>query len=260
MKFICQQSAIKELETLANNDRHSILIEGVEGCGKSYLAKMYADMIHISDFQIVSPTVAEIRSTVEESIGIENNVLFCIENLDLGVASAAYSLLKFLEEPAHNVYIVVTCRNMNRIPDTIISRSSCVSSGPPIDSDIIEYAVSQYPDVYSDVCKKTIWRCVRTFKDAETVLKMTSNQIEYYDKLKDMMSFKDTVSNIVWKLGHYEDNTETPIEIVIRYIIEQTRIPHIKKCGIDCIRDISQGRIAKHTVLTKFAFEVKYTE
>ena len=64
MNFICQQQSLKELDTLRLSDRHSILIEGPSGCGKTYLAMQYADMLSISDFQVVSPKVDSIKSAI----------------------------------------------------------------------------------------------------------------------------------------------------------------------------------------------------
>jgi hypothetical protein len=64
----------------------------------------------------------------------------------------------------------------------------------------------------------------------------------------------------MWKLGHFEDKTETPVELVVRYIMELVNTPHVKQAGIECISDISKGRVAQHAVLAKFAFECKYCE
>lgn len=258
MNFICQNICMDQLQEFAKSKRHSILIEGIEGSGKTYLAKQYAYMINVPDFQIVEPTVCSVRVAIEECSKLDTPIVLCIENLDKGLAAASYALLKFLEEPASNIYIVVTCRSINKIPDTIISRSVCVSTAPPIDVDIIEYAKNRNLERYEELCNHTLWKCVNTFKLADIVLNMSNNQISYFDSFYEMLRFKDCVSNIVWKLGHYDDNTETPIDLVIRFIISITDDAHIKQCGMDCIHDILLGRIATHAVLSKFVLECKY--
>ena len=260
MNFTCQQAAISDLSSLAERRRHSVLIEGVEGSGKTYLAQHYAKLLDISDVQIVEPNVQSIKSTIEACYKIDNEVVLCIENLDTGVAAVSYALLKFLEEPNPNIYIVVTCRNINRVPDTIISRSVCVLTSPPIDSDIAIYASNKDNTKFTELRTRHIWSCIRTFKDVDIVLSMTSQQIEYFNSLSSMMGFKDTVSNMMWKLGHYPDNSETPIEIVIRYIVELSDSSHIRQAGIQCLSDLSNSRIASHAVLAKFLFECKYCE
>ena len=113
-----------------------------------------------------------------------NKVVICVENLDCGVVSASYTLLKFLEEPLPNVYIVITCRNVKHVPDTIISRSAVVNTCPPVDIDISSYSLSKNPARFKELQNTLIWRCVRTFKDAETVLNMTSSQLSYFQNLK----------------------------------------------------------------------------
>lgn len=260
MKFICQESSLNELKTLADSDRHSVLIEGAEGSGKSYLAKQYAAMLDVPDFQEVQPKVDTIKESIETCLRINTPVVLCIENLDTGVLAASYTLLKFLEEPLPNVYIVVTCRNVKHVPDTIISRSAVIVTSPPVDSDICQYASVKNDIKFNGLKNKLIWRCVRTFKDVDIVLNMTDNQLEYFNSLNDLARFNDTVSNLVWKIGHYSDNTETPVELVIRYLMELVDTQHLRKAGISCISSLNQGRIAAHAVLAKFVFEAKYCE
>ena len=234
MNFNCQSAAISELQKLAKAGRQSILIEGFEGCGKSYLAGMYAQMLNCNDFVVVNPTISEVKATVDDCYQLNNRVVLCIENLDTGVVGASYALLKFLEEPYPDIFIVVTCRNLKRIPDTIISRSFVVTISNPTKSDIDEFARNKYPNRYNKVVGHSIWKCVRTFKD--------------------------TVANLTWKLGHFDDNSECPIELTMRYLMELNLSPFINKCCIDCIKDINQGRIAKHAALAKFCFDAKYCE
>ena len=260
MEFNYQKLAIGELKKSADFRRQSILIEGFEGSGKSYLAGMYAKFLSIPDFIEVQPTVNEIRSTIDDCYQLTNPIVLCIENLDLGVNGASYSLLKFLEEPYPNIFIVVTCRNINRVPDTIVSRSFVITIPNPIKSDIELFAKTKYPNRYNKVRNHAIWKCIHTLKDADTIMMMSDDQLSYFDNLRQLFPFKSSISEVTWKLGHFEDNSETPIELVIRYIMELNNSQHVEKCGIDCIKDLTQGRIAKHAVLAKFCFELKYCE
>jgi len=260
VNFKCQEEPIHELEKLANARRQSLIIEGGRGSGKSYLARQYAKMLDILDFQFVDPKVDAIRQSIEECIKFNQSVVLCIENLDLGVQSASYALLKFLEEPPAGVYIIVTCRNIQMIPDTIISRSSVVTLNPPIDSDIELYARDKYGSRYDELSRTQLWSCVRAFQDVDTVASLSPDKLAYFKSLPDMCKFNDSVSNIVWKLGHFDDNTETPVELVIRFVMNYIHTPFIERCGIECIRDLNQGRIASHAILAKFAFNAKYCE
>lgn len=260
MNFVSQKAPTLQLMDLSNSRHHSILIEGPQGCGKTYLAKQYANMLNVSDFEVVKCSVDTIRDAIDETFKIKNDVVICLENLDDGVLSASYTILKFLEEPLPNVYIVVTCRNLKKVPDTIISRSAVVSCGPPIDKDIEEFALNRNKQKFQILSDSNIWQSVRSFKDAEYVLSMNDEQIKYFGQLDKMLSFSDTVSNIIWKLGHYEDNTEIPIGIMMQYIISRTNSKTVKRAAIRCMSDISLGRLAQHACLARFVFEAKYVE
>lgn len=260
MDFACQKAALDELKMLAESGRHSIMIEGPAGCGKSYLALQFAKMLGVTDFQTVEPTVQAIRDTIDGCFQVGNPVVLCIENLDRGVASASYTILKFLEEPASNIYIVITCRNMNRVPDTIISRSVCVNAAPPIEADIDTYARSKDLAKFNQVCGSILWKCVRTFGDADTVLHMTDAQLAYFDGLQKLVGFRESISSTSWALQHYADNSETPIELVIRYVMEICNSHTIKHAGIACLSDITAGRIASHAAVARFVLDCKYLE
>ena len=260
MEFKNQQVAIQQLHDLADADRHSILIEGIEGSGKSYLAKEYAKILNIVDMISIQPNVNEVRDAIDACYTVTNNVLICIENLDTGLPSASYTLLKFLEEPMSNVYIVVTCRNINRVPDTIVSRSAVVSLAVPIDQDIALYAEKRDSMQYSKLSQYKFWDCVRSFKDVDTLMSMSNEQKDYFLKeLPEVFRFKDPESTISWKLTKYPDNTETPLSFVVRYIMatySQNR--YITKACIECLSELDRSRVAPHASISKLIFECMY--
>jgi len=255
-----QISAIEELNKLAQTNRQSVVIEGPSGSGKSYLGHQYANMLGVEDFITVVPKVSEVKEALDSTSVLGTKVLLMIENLDLGVAAASYALLKTLEEPTPNVYIVITCRNLLGIPDTIISRSAVVNVSPPTNQDIDNFGMEKDRLKFNNVSSRLVWQCVRSFTDAESVLSMTNSQIEYYESLSEVCQFKENVSNLVWKIGHYSDNSDCNLELAIRSIMELMHNPFITRCGIECIRDLNKGRIAQHAVLSRFVFNAKYCE
>ena len=260
MFFKSQSEAIEELRNLAESNRQSIVIEGPSGSGKSWLSKEYANMLNVSDYSVVLPKVAEIREALDNSQSISTPVVLCIENLDLGVAAASYTLLKSLEEPAPNVYLVLTCRSIQMIPDTIISRSAVINVGPPTNDDIDQYGQYKNKLKFNNVKERLVWQCVRSFSDADSVLEMTNDEIEYYESLSELCQFKDNISNMTWTIGHYKSGKECNVELAIRSIMELMHKPFITKIGIECIKDLNLGRIAQHAVLAKFLFNAKYCE
>lgn len=255
-----QKSAIEELTQLANSDRHSVLIEGVTGCGKSYLARLYAKLLNIKDISFVQPNVQSIREALEMSHDLTYPVVFCIENLDLGVVAASYTLLKFLEEPTSNVYIVVTCRNRFQVPDTIISRSTCVTVAIPTLQDVNDYAEIIDIAKYKSLKSLPAWKGVRALTDVDYIFRLKPEQLDYFRELKSLFNFKDTVSGLSWKLGHFPDNSETNLVFVLNYLMSTVKLIRIKRLIINCIQELSVSRMAQHIVLAKFLLDCKYGE
>ena len=258
MEFNCQQDALSVLQKLADRRCRSVLISGTTGSGKSWLGKQYATMLGISDYAKVEPTVAAIRDIQDMCSNLTTPLVVIIENLDLGVAGAAYTLLKFLEEPQDNIYIVVTVRNLYMIPDTIVSRCQVVWTSEPRNSDIVEFA--QKHDSYKyDRIKDTVpFLACASFSDVLQVYDMSSQQLDYLSKLPEVLQAPENVSNIVWKLGHYADNSATPLEFVIRILIKQLDDARVFAIGRKCLQDLSASRIAAHAVLAKFVMDCRY--
>ena len=262
MEMIAQKESIAELKNLASYDRHSVMIAGVSGCGKTYLAKQYANMLNIEEFQMIEPKVQAIKATIQDCIALNNPIVLCIENLDTGVPGASYALLKFLEEPKSNIYIVVTCRNIRLVPDTIVSRSAVISVAPPVNSDIHSFAKSINELAYERTkSNSAIWKCVKTLSDVELVLNMTPTQISYFNTIPEIIRCKDPISSVSWQLQNYpNDGGATPIELVVRYIMNTVHSKYLwTKCH-ECLQDLSRKRISANAVISKLVFELKYCE
>lgn len=260
MIFDCQIEPLDNLSKLALFDRHSVLIAGQSGTGKTFLSRQYANLLSINDFVLVQPKVADIREALDTSMQLQSPIVLSIENLDLGVAAAAYTLLKSFEDPAPNVYIVITCRNLKQVPDTIISRAAVVNTNIPREADLHNYTKSKDEAKFALLSDRLVYRCAKSFSDIDKVLAMTSDQVNYYESLVEMCTFKDSISNLVWTISHYKDNQPCDIELAIRAIMELMHNNFITKCGIECLRELSSNRIAQHAVLAKFLFNAKYCE
>jgi len=255
MELTCQYETIKQLQNFSTSDSKSIIIHGTQSSGKTYLAKKYADMLSIPDFYLIVPKVNDLREAIDESTRIRTPVVLCIENLDTGVFAASSVMLKFLEEPASNIHIVVTARNIDQIQDTIISRSLVTSIGIPTKGDLITYAETNYFDEYQLYRNRDLWNCLKTFEDVDTMLKLDAASIQYIENLAVNYRSSACISDLVWSLQKFPEKGDTPVNLVIRYIIY--KLPHLLQPGIDCIRMLEQKRIASYAILTKFAFEMK---
>lgn len=245
------------LKKYAERRQQNIIISGNEGCGKTHLARQYSVYLGIRDFIIVKPTVDELTSTMEALIGSQNDVCLCIENLDTAVIGASYSILKFLEEPPKNVFIVITCRNINRIPYTILSRCPLIDVHNPTKDDIMHYCSRTDIDAYNRIKNHLIYNCIKTFSDANIVLGMDADKLQYFEKLPEIMKCNDTVSNISYKLSHYPDKSKSDICIVLRYIMWTSDDKTIWKYVIGCTDDIRLGRVADWCAVAVFAMRVK---
>ena len=259
MNLICQQSALSDLEHLANHHRHGVIVTGGPKLGKTYLARQYAKLLGVSDFYIINPILSDLRSVITACTTSGTSVVLCVENLDTGVVQAAYPLLKLIEDCPNYIYVVVTCNNLAGIPDTILSRCAVVTVNSPTSSDIEQYTTTKYDiSTYEELKGTHIWKCIHSLGDIDAILGLSDDQKQYIANLSNI-SFKDSVSNIAWKLQHYEDKTDTPIILVLRYLYETLSGRHRAAC-LSCLNDLLDNRMSKNAIISRFVFELKYTE
>lgn len=263
MELTFQKNLIEDLRNLSEDDVHSLLIEGHSGSGKTYLANMYYRLLGVDEFVILKPSVDNVRSIVQMCYDTQEKIVICIENLDSTTLKSSYTLLKFLEEPSTNAYIVVTCSNIYNIPSTIVSRSITLSVPNISSKDIEEYAINLNRDKFRTFKSSKLWECVRSLNDVNTLYNMKLEEVDYFNtEITDLVKskFRDNVSNCVWKLSHYRDDSETPLEFVLRFILIRSNDLSKVKIIDECSRYISQARLSKHAILSKFVFEYKYGE
>ena len=253
-----QQSAYITLQDFARSNKHSIIIEGPKKCGKTHLAREYAKLLKIEDFQLVKPTVSELREVIDICAQIENKLVVCIENLDDGVIAASYTMLKFLEEPRDNIYIIITCSSCYRLPDTIISRSHIATINPPTTDDIVNVAKSRGVDM--NTIHESLKSCCTNFSDIDIVSKLTKEQIDYLHELCSIPTWADSVSNIVWKLNHWKDNSEASPQFIIRFLMNNMKNSVVYQAGCKCLQDLDESILGTHSSLCRFAYECKYIE
>lgn len=256
MDLICQKDVVSELKCCADKDRHCILICGATCCGKTYLSKQYSKMINTDSFYVVEPKMDAVRDLMDSCTNSNTTITVCIENIDTAIPSVSNAILKFLEEPSSNVYIVITCKNLSNVLHTIISRCIVFELRPPTTDDLLLYANSAYHDSTID---KSLWSCIQDFSDIDTAAKLTTSQISYMTDILSLIYSNDPVLTKLWKLQKFPDGTPIPVMFLLKYIIQATSSLKIKKFGYEYIQSIQNGKIAAHAVLAKFLMDCMYS-
>jgi hypothetical protein len=260
MIFKNQSVALDNLRILSEHNCHGVVLSGVSGSGKTYLAKQYANMLKIQNFYIANPVMSELKSIIDICRSSKDPLVLCIENLDAGLVQVSYPLLKLIEDCPSYIYIVVTCNNIYEIPDTILSRCASVTVSPPGKADLDEYAKIKNLKLFENLHENPIWKCIKGFKDVDNIFNFTAEQITYFNSLDSILKFDSTISNLAWKLQHYDDNTDSPVIFVIRYILSLANSSHLRASCISCLNDLENKTISQNAIITKFVMENKYCE
>lgn len=257
MKLKFQENALKDLEYIADKDSHSILISGIRGSGKTYLASQFAKMKNIPTFHSVMPKIADIRTMMVQSMTLSDNQVICIEDLDDGAYGASQALLKYLEEPLQNVYVIITCNNVSKLTNTIPSRAISVNVKHPLNEDLVSFAKYQNFGKYKQIYDSLVFKSCKSLSDIKAALNFTNDQIQYFDNYKSDNFLKGNVDSLIWNMSHFDDNQPCDPTWCFKCILCGNCSIIVKKAAIDALLSLEEKRISKTAILGEFAMRVK---
>lgn len=101
----------------------TLLLEGDFGCGKHTAANYISSLLHIDLEDITKALNLE---TIERATLSAVPKVYLIDTVNISVKEQNV-ILKFLEEPLKNSYIILICESKSRLLETVVNRCICLS-------------------------------------------------------------------------------------------------------------------------------------
>ena len=236
--FIGYSSLIENFKNRCSNGNlsHAQLISGEDGIGKSILAEIlgklilngdlnreYVDIINYKPSK-ASFGVDDVREIIDEvnkkPFEGDKKVIIIHQGNKLTI-QAQNALLKTIEEPPTEVYIIILCESLELILDTIKSRCEIYKLTPLTKDELYKYiAITGYD--YSEEEKSSAiafsegipGRIDRYFSDTELqelrdkivdlLLQLTNNEIEaILEKEEQLVSYKQNKEEVINVLSSF---------------------------------------------------------
>ncbi len=132
-ELIGQDHIVSALEVALKNDKlaHAYLFSGTRGTGKTTSARIIAHAIGTKDSDIYEIDAASNRGIdnireLRENVGTmpfeSKYKVYIIDEVHMLTKEAFNALLKTLEEPPAHVIFILATTELDRVPDTIVSR------------------------------------------------------------------------------------------------------------------------------------------
>ena len=236
--FIGYSSLIENFKNRCSNGNlsHAQLISGEDGIGKSILAEIlgklilngdlnreYVDIINYKPSK-ASFGVDDVREIIDEvnkkPFEGDKKVIIIHQGNKLTI-QAQNALLKTIEEPPTEVYIIILCESLELILDTIKSRCEIYKLTPLTKDELYKYIAIKGYD-YSEEEKSSAiafsegipGRIDRYFSDTELqelrdkivdlLLQLTNNEIEaILEKEEQLVSYKQNKEEVVNVLSSF---------------------------------------------------------
>ena len=236
--FVGHSSLIENFKNRCSNGNlsHAQLISGEDGIGKSILAEIlgklilngdlnreYVDIINYKPSK-ASFGVDDVREIIDEvnkkPFEGDKKVIIIHQGNKLTI-QAQNALLKTIEEPPTEVYIIILCENLELILDTIKSRCEIYKLTPLTKDELYKYIAIKGYD-YSEEEKSSAiafsegipGRIDRYFSDTELqelrdkivdlLLQLTNNEIEaILEKEEQLVSYKQNKEEVINVLSSF---------------------------------------------------------
>ena len=234
--FVGHSSLIENFKNRCSNGNlsHAQLISGEDGIGKSILAEIlgklilngdlnreYVDIINYKPSK-ASFGVDDVREIIDEvnKKPFDKKVIIIHQGNKLTI-QAQNALLKTIEEPPTEVYIIILCESLELILDTIKSRCEIYKLTPLTKDELYKYIAIKGYD-YSEEEKSSAiafsegipGRIDRYFSDTELqelrdkivdlLLQLTNNEIEaILEKEEQLVSYKQNKEEVINVLSSF---------------------------------------------------------
>lgn len=209
--MVGQTSLIAKLKSYSIDTLpHSLLFVGDLGCGKHSLANLLSvhynlDLVDITD-SINLETIQDIYlCTVPRFYLIDaNRITEKQQNI----------ILKFLEEPTKNIYIILICTSKSILLETILNRCLAFEFVPYSKEELL-----QFLDFESDV-EKLLYYCNTPGQLLSTNLKEVNSLIELSDNIVNNIN-KTRYSNIFKIIERLDVSNNVNLNLFFRVLLDR---------------------------------------
>lgn len=150
--LLCQQSIIEDgfgTEELFSPQVTVVPCESCKGCNLvQQLTHPDLQTIELATASIGVDLIRRVSAFLEKTAQLSTNQVVIIQDADKMTESAANALLKTLEEPTSNSYLILLVNDEQRLLPTIISRCRHIQLRPPSGDKLLEHFGGGSDDVY----------------------------------------------------------------------------------------------------------------
>lgn len=255
-EVVGQDHIVNTLVSSIKDDKvaHAYLFSGGRGLGKTSIARILANELGTSQNDLFEIDAASNRG-IDDIRGLRESVralpfdskykVYIIDEVHMLTKDAWGALLKTLEEPPSYVVFVLATTELDKIPETIISRCVCFEFKIP--------SIDTLKSFVASVAKKE----GLTLKDGSLELIAIGGDGSFRDTLGVLQKVMSSSSDKVIKEEEVEDIIGAPRGVLVNKYIESLAISNIEE-GMKALREsVERGSdmvLFARLAITKFRY------
>lgn len=185
---------------------HSILFVGERGSGKHTLCKYISDKFKLPLIDITDILSNELIENIYLSV---NSNIYLIDGTKI-TEKDQNMILKFLEEPLKNSYIIIISENRNSLLDTIVNRCMYFELEPYSKEELLNFTDNEY---YMEILR-TPGKIISFSSNIENVQQLV-------DKICDKLSVANYANTLtlVNKFNYSDEYDKIDVDIFLEILI-----------------------------------------
>ncbi len=212
--MVGQKNLVKKLKSYSIATLpHSILLLGEQGCGKHTAVQMMSEHYHLDVIDITD----EISLETIENIYINSTAHFYLIDVNRINERQQNIILKFLEEPSINAYIILISTSKALLLDTVVNRCMSFEFEPYSKEELM-----QFLDFDSDV-DKLLYYCHTPGQILKTSVESLNALVDLCDNIiTNLRRARFTnIFKISQKFNYKEDTDKFEVDLFYRVLLER---------------------------------------
>ncbi len=233
---------------------HAYLLCGPRGTGKTTIARIIARELGTSPNDVYEMDAAsnrgiddirEIRESVNTMPFDSKYKIYILDEVHMFTKDAWNALLKTIEEPPAHVIFILATTELDKVPDTIVSRCQTFSLNKPTDA------------VLSSVITATAKKEGYTLEEGAAELIALLSDGAFRDALGTLQKVISFTTGKTIRLAEIEQITGAPNEALVDEFLQALVDPDIGK-GFDAIEKAGKQNIEMHVYLKMILSKFRY--
>jgi DNA polymerase-3 subunit delta' len=255
---LCQDIAASLLCKTVNESAGSTAAAHHSACGQCKSCQLIAANSHpdlnivISDkSQIGIDLIRNAITKLTQTAQLSGNKVLIIPNIELMSESASNALLKTLEEPTKNTYLLMTCNEPQKLLPTVLSRCEKIKVASPNYDQSVLWLSQQGVDTSSQAMSPSALQACGFSPIRYLEESLNDDALTYQNFVTDIEALEQGIESALRVAQKWKDDVPRALQWLSQYFMSKYKKDHAEPDFLSYQACIEKSKLMSHPGLNK---------